>query len=714
MKLQWTRLLRQRLGLKLALVATTVPVVVLLLFGRLLVESDRKAFRAAYQDRAVTIARITASALREPVVLQDWSVIDEFVSTTVGTEEGLAFAYVRRADGKRVAGRGLEGVAESVLSGSGVIDGRYAVRRGAIEVEGEVLGWVVIGLSLDAPERALSERSHVVLLSASGVGLLTALLMLLALRHQVMTPLKALGANVRALGRGNYEEKIELGRIDELGSLGDALDRMRCELRNNWRELTDQHADQLRLLDQLSAALQQSRAADIAKGRFLATVSHEVRTPLNGIIGMASLLELSDLDSEQRDLVGTLVHSGHGLLRIIEDVLDFSRLDSHDVELRPVEADLVECTREVLNLAVAGADQERITAHLDVEDGLPTNVFCDPLRLRQVLWNVIGNAVKYTSVGSIRVRICRNDGTGCDASPEPGPETMLLRFEVEDTGIGIDRRQLERIFHPFSQVDDSDTRRHGGTGLGLAIAKQLVELMGGQIGVHSELGAGATFWFTVRVQAVRHDRLQRASQEAASLTDKLEATARRTTSHKGTGSSAVAPSIADLMRVPPTDAEPSGDADGAAGSAGPDSAIGTPDGPWTGLGIERPRALVLLAEDNPVNQLLATRLLERFGLRVVLAQDGQEAVERWQAERPALVLMDCQMPRLDGFGATRQIRALEGGGDRTPIVAVTANAMPGDRERCLAHGMNDYLAKPYRPEELREIVERWLARTAHS
>jgi len=668
-----TNSFRRRLGLKLALVATIVPVLMLLAFGRAKTASDRSEFHAAYLDRAATTARITASALREPAALSDWTVIEDFVTTTVLTERALAFAYVERTDRKRIASTGNERLSEAVLAGDGIVDRRFAVQRAPIEVEGSTLGWVVIGLSLAAPEAALARRATAILVSAGGVGLLTALVLLLALRQQVMRPLKLLGAQVAALGQGDYERPVELGRIDELGGLAEALDRMRCELRKSWHELKDRHAEQLRLLDQLSAALQEARAADIAKGRFLATVSHEVRTPLNGIVGMAGLLELSKLDEEQRTFVQTLVHSGEGLRRIIDDVLDFSKLDSHEFALQPVEADVVDCARSVLEAAAAGLDPQRVCATLVTGDAVPTSVLCDPLRLRQVLGKIVGNAVKYTERGSIVVRI--------DAAKTPGvhERETLLRFEIKDSGIGIAHADLERVFRPFSQVDDSDSRRYGGTGLGLAISKKLVELMGGEIGVESVPGVGSTFWFTVHVGQTDATLRQRAARELDRRSAELQVAAcnapRRSTS------------VAALMSI---DVEP------AAGSA-----------------AEPPAApcSVLLAEDNPVNQTLAKRLLERFGLRVRIANDGIEAIEQWTHERPDLVLMDCQMPRLDGFGATERIRALEAaqGLGATPVIAVTANAMPGDRERCLAHGMDDYLAKPYNPAQLREIVERWIA-----
>jgi signal transduction histidine kinase/CheY-like chemotaxis protein len=668
-----TRPLRKRLGLKLALVATIVPVLMLLAFGRAATVSDRREFHAAYLDRAAATARITASALREPAAMSDWSVIEEFVTTTVRAERALAFAYVERTDQKRIACTGNEQLTEAVLTGNGIVERRFAVQRAPIDVDGRTLGWVVIGLSLHAPEAALARRTQALLMSAAGVGLLTALVLLLTLRQQVMRPLRALGAQVGELGQGNYERPVELGRIDELGGLADALDRMRCELRKSWRELKDQHAEQLRLLDQLSAALQEARAADIAKGRFLATVSHEVRTPLNGIVGMAGLLELSRLDDEQRDFVATLVRSGEGLCRIIDDVLDFSKLDSHEVELRPVEADVVECAREVLELAAAGLDPTRVSATLVVGDAVPSSLLCDPLRLRQVLGNLVGNAVKYTERGSIVVRI---DVAGSTVANQ---RESSLRFEVKDSGIGIAGEDLERIFMPFSQVDDSDSRRYGGTGLGLALSRKLIELMGGEIGVESEPGVGSTFWFTVQVGHTDAALRQRSAREPARRNNEIQVAACDVPRRAAT--------LASLMRL---EARP------AAGSA--------PE-PTTAS------SSVLLAEDNPVNQTLAKRLLERFGLRVRIANDGIEAIEQWTREHPDLVLMDCQMPRLDGFGATERIRALEaaGGLPATPVIAVTANAMPGDRERCLAHGMDDYLAKPYNPAQLREIVERWLA-----
>lgn len=657
-----------RIGLKLALGATFLPVATMLFFGWRLVESERAALHETYSGRAGTLARVTASALREPAALGDWDVIEEFLETTVKSESEVAFAYVQRSsDDKVIAERGTHGVAEHILHGSGALAGRFVVRRGAIKIDAQNLGWVVVGLSLEGPEAILATRARTVVASAVGIGLLTAVLLMLVLRHQVVRPMAQLAEFVGHIGKGDYERSLVLQRTDELGRLSQALDHMRQEQRQILALLRGQHEQQLRTLGQLTAALQQSRAAELAKGRFLATVSHEVRTPLNGILGLTGLLGMTKLDSEQADFVATLDRSAQGLVGILNNVLDFSTLNSDEVELQPTTARLRSELDEVIQLALACADKKTLASRLTIAPDVPESVTCDIQRLRQVVWNIMNNAVKYSTQGEIRARVA------LDRPPVKGSRELVLRFEIEDEGVGIPADALERIFEPFSQVDDSDSRAYGGTGLGLAITKQLVELMGGSVGVHSELGRGSTFWFTVQVERSRDASRTAGRAGVAKVLADMAALAAR--SNQG-----AAPSEADtapgVLAPLPTSARP----------------------------------IVLVAEDNPVNQLLVRRLLEKLGVDVIVAEDGVVAVEQFEAVRPRLVLMDCQMPRLDGFGATRQIRAIEDaqGCPRVPIVAVTANAMPGDRERCLDAGMDDHLQKPFTQTEFHALVEAWL------
>lgn len=538
--------------------------------------------------------------------------------------------------------------------------------------------------------------------------------------------------------------------------------------------LREQIASLRQAQDELVTAKRRSEAAVLAKDEFLATMSHEIRTPLNGVLPLLDLVLSTPLSAEQREYIETAQTSAQQMLRIVDDILDYSRLDVGKLELDNVGLNLRELVDGVVQLMRRSAEAKGLRLTMNIDPNVRLAVRGDPLRLRQILMNLVSNAIKFTERGGVSVLVSRRGET---------PTSHDVAFAVRDTGIGIAQGALSKLFQPFAQGDTSITRSFGGSGLGLVICKRLVELMGGRIGVQSEPGRGSLFWFRVpllkvvgdlpmqrdlhgsrvllvgsdetllrRVQATLSDLHMKATQVANQsdarsalhaaadrgvhwrfnlvIVDAADSAAKAIAFAKDLMAEATLGELHVLVLTPPGE---SGVFDPAAsralamprtsnnpqlrsalddlfGTAPQESAIPEPVVAHTAQSARRMHGHVLLVEDNTVNLLVARRLLQSHGLEVDSAGHGQEALNRIEATRYDLVLMDCQMPIMDGYTAARQRREAEraNGWPRLPIIAMTAHAMAGDREKCLAAGMDDYLTKPLDRSRLERALARWL------